>query len=144
MNMRDSDIKFAYNTQNSSDSCEIEAELTVTCININKILSNITIKRAHCSFSGMMSEVTLTILKDMPVTRATAIQTTVTNTMTTTQPISNCKCQAAGSTASIGLGAAVGLLVVLLAVVTTGWMWTCWIMKRQARILITTNSRDIR
>ena len=43
---------------------------------------------------------------------------------------------------SIGLGAVVGLLTLLLLTVTTGWMWTCWTMKRQARII--TNSRDIR
>ena len=30
----------------------------------------------------------------------------------------------------ISLGALVGILVVLLIVVTSGWVWTCWITKR--------------
>ena len=33
----------------------------------------------------------------------------------------------------ITLGSMVGTLVVLLAVVTTGWVWTCWMMKKQAK-----------
>ena len=43
---------------------------------------------------------------------------------------------------SIGLGAVVGLLIVLLLTVIIGWMWTCWTMKKQAKL--TTNLRDIR
>lgn len=31
----------------------------------------------------------------------------------------------------IALGSMLGLLVVLLALVTTGWVWTCWIMMKQ-------------
>jgi heme/copper-type cytochrome/quinol oxidase subunit 2 len=32
--------------------------------------------------------------------------------------------------AVMSLGILVGVLVVLLAVVTSGWVWTCWKMKR--------------
>ena len=35
------------------------------------------------------------------------------------------------------LGSMVGLLMVLLAIVTTGWVWTCcWIMKKQGQMRI--------
>ena len=59
------------------------------------------------------------------------------------QKMSNCKCPASRNTESIGLGTPVGVLVVLLAIVTMGWMWTCWIMRKRARI-ITINTGDIR
>lgn len=36
-----------------------------------------------------------------------------------------------------GLGAAVGLLVLLLVATITGWIWTCCVMKRREKILIT-------
>ena len=35
------------------------------------------------------------------------------------------------STSTAILGALLGLSVVLLAVVTTGWVWTCWTMKKR-------------
>ena len=108
-------------------ACEVEAELMVTCINKTG-LNEATIKpKSICC-------------NTKPVEDTSTTATNATHREMTTQPI--CKCQVAGGVASIGLGAAVGLLVVLLAIVTTGWMWTCWTMKRRGRI--TTNSRDIR
>ena len=135
-------VKLMHNIKNLS--CTIEGKLMVTCTsNINKSQrhSNISIDTVCCTPSETNGEDTKsTDLQNMLI--MSSIQTSATDTMTTTQPINKCKCQAAGSAASIGLGAAVGLLVVLLAIVTTGWIWTCWIMKRRGRI--TTNSRDIR
>ena len=43
--------------------------------------------------------------------------------MTTSSPLE--------SGAVPALGAAVGLLVVALIVTTTGWVWTCWILKKR-------------
>ena len=38
--------------------------------------------------------------------------------------------------AILALGAMVGLLLILLAAVTAGWLWTCWVIKkREARNL---------
>jgi hypothetical protein len=34
----------------------------------------------------------------------------------------------------IGLGAAVALLLILLLVVTGGWVWTCWILRKTTDI----------
>ena len=45
-------------------------------------------------------------------------------------------------TAMIGLGTVVSLLVVLVAVMTVGWVWTCWITKRRRGIII--NSEQVR
>ena len=42
------------------------------------------------------------------------------------------------------LGSMVGLLIVLLAVVTTGWVWTCWIMKKQGQMRIVNSSVNTR
>ena len=33
---------------------------------------------------------------------------------------------------SSSLGALFGLAIVALAIVTTGWVWSCWIMKKRA------------
>ena len=35
------------------------------------------------------------------------------------------------STTVVALGALAGLLLVLLAVVTAGWIWTCWLMRER-------------
>ena len=40
------------------------------------------------------------------------------------------------------LGVLVGILLVLLMVVTIGWVWTCWIMRRRERNK--TNSEQVR
>ena len=111
----------------------------VTCTSNNgktKRYSNISIDTVCCTPSETKDEepTSIDVMKNMVTT---SIQTTDTDAMITTQVMSNCKCPMAGSAASIGLGALVGLLVVLLALVTTGWIWT---VKRQARI--TTNSSD--
>ena len=45
-------------------------------------------------------------------------------------------------TAMIGLGTVVSLLVVLVLVMTVGWVWTCWITKRRRGIII--NSEQVR
>ena len=123
MNLEDIRADLMYTTEEYS--CEIEVQLTATCINKTHLKdANITLKSADCIPQGSSPP-------------------TVTHTqMMTTQPTKLCKCQAAGSATSIGLGVVVGLLVALLVVVTTGWMWTCWCMKKRARII--TNSRDIR
>lgn len=34
----------------------------------------------------------------------------------------------------IGFGAAVALLLILLLVVTGGWVWTCWILRKTTEI----------
>ena len=101
--------------------CEVDAELMITCTNkIDGEESSINPKSVCCKIQGNS-----TPAKEVPTM---TIQTKATHTEMTTHP--TCKCQAAGSVASIGLGAVVALLVALLAVVTTGWMWTCWTMKR--------------
>ena len=114
-------------------ACEVDAELVITCINktVEKE-SSINAKSVCCKIQGNSTPAT-----EVPTMTT---QTKATLTEMTTHPI--CKCQAAGSVASIGLGAVVALLVALLAVVTTGWMWTCWTMKRRARII--TNLKNIR
>ena len=123
MDLDDSDAELIYNT--TKKLCEIKAQLATTCFNDTNLKeANITLKSVHCT-------------TDQPPIQPSV---TATHAEITTQPI--CKCQTAGSVASIGLGAAVGLLVALLAVVTIGWMWTCWTIKRRGRITI--NSRNIR
>ena len=37
---------------------------------------------------------------------------------------------------SSGLGAVLGLVVVALAVVTFGWVWTCWTMRKKEGIKV--------
>ena len=143
MNMTDSKAKLTYSrTQNLS--CEIEGVLTVTCFDGSKtenLIADISINSVCCGSIEMNNEVTLSDSNrgaSMPAT--TTVQAK--HKMITTQPINNCKCQAAESVTSIGLGIAVGLLIVLLIIVTVGWIWTYWIMKKQARINI--NSENIR
>ena len=133
------DVKLMYSNKNLS--CEIEAKLMVTCINktedekVERVLStNISINKACCRFSEATSDVTSTDLKYV-----STIQTNATDTVTTTQPMNKCTCQAEKCITSIGLGVVVGLLVVLLAAVTTGWVWTCCAMKKRGRIAIKSN-----
>ena len=40
------------------------------------------------------------------------------------------------SSASSALGALMGIFMVLLILVTTGWMWTCWSLKKRREIKI--------
>ena len=37
------------------------------------------------------------------------------------------------STVMLAMGAVVGILAVLLGVVLTGWVWTCWKLKKVAK-----------
>ena len=115
-------------------SCEMEADVMIKCDNktntTTTVDTTITPKSICCRNN--------TPTKDVPAT--TTVQTRATHTEKTT--ISLCTCQDVKCATSIGLGVVVGLLVALLAVITTGWMWTCWTTKRRQRI--TTNSRDIR
>ena len=39
----------------------------------------------------------------------------------------------------VALGSAVGVLVLLLAVVTIGWIWTCCVMKKRRKLTINSN-----
>ena len=41
-----------------------------------------------------------------------------------------------------GTGATMGLLTLLLAVMTVGWAWTCWVTKKRGEIII--NSKQVR
>ena len=43
---------------------------------------------------------------------------------------------------SSGLGALVGILVVALVIVSTGWIWTCWTMKKKGGMKV--NSEQVR
>ena len=131
MDLEDSDAQLVYTT--TEKSCKIEAQLMIFCINeINfKSDSNISLKSVNCT-----SQEHSTSAMNIPTM---STQANITHAEMTTHPIL-CKCQEAGSAASIGLGALIGLLVVLLALVTIGWIWTCWTIKRRARI--TTNSSD--
>ena len=38
-----------------------------------------------------------------------------------------------------GMGATMGLLTLLLAVMTVGWAWTCWVTKKEEKLLSTQN-----
>ena len=40
------------------------------------------------------------------------------------------------------LGALLSLAVVVLTIVITGWVWTCWIMKKRQRIKITSDKLE--
>ena len=40
------------------------------------------------------------------------------------------------STESSALGALLGISTVLLALVTAGWIWTCWIVKKRGRMVV--------
>ena len=62
--------------------------------------------------------------------------TTTTERIEASPPATECV------TTIIGLGAVVGLLVVLLVVVTTGWVWTCWVMMKRGGIII--SSKQVR
>ena len=119
--------------------------VTCTPINDNKTrrYSNVSIENVCCVPTETTSNSEDPRITDPKNTPTTLIQTSATDTMVTTQQMSNCKCPASGNTESIGLGILVGLLVVLLAIVTMGWMWTCWIMRKRARI-ITISTGDIR
>ena len=58
-----------------------------------------------------------------------------TNTETTAQA-STCHCQPHSEV----LGIFMALLMVALAVVSSGWAWTCWILKKQGGI----HSKEVR
>ena len=137
MDLNNSDAELIYTTGPGEKLCELTAQLTAICLNKTSLKdedTNITLKSVNCTLQTNSTAATME-------TFTTSIQPSITQVEITTQPI--CKCQAVQSVASIGLGALVGLLVILLAVVTIGWMWTCWIMRKRARI-ITTSTRDIR
>ena len=40
------------------------------------------------------------------------------------------------------LGVLLGLVVVVLAVVISGWVWTCWIVKKHGGMKITSNKQE--
>ena len=40
------------------------------------------------------------------------------------------------------LGALLGLAAVVLTIVITGWVWTCWIMKKRQRLKITSDKQE--
>ena len=138
-------IKLTHNIKNLS--CTIVGKLMVTCntSNGNKTQrhSSISMENVCCVPTKTTSNSEDPRTTDPKNTPTTLIQTSATDTMVTTQQVSNCKCPTSGNTESIGLGTLVGLLVVLLAIVTMGWMWTCWIMRKRASIT-TINTGDIR
>ena len=124
-------VKLMYDIRNLS--CIIEGTIMVTCNNNdNKTRrhSNISINNICCTPSESKGNGPIsTNFKNMTTT---SIETSAMDTMITT-PIIDCKSQAARSDTSIGLGVVVGLLVVLLIIVTFGWIWTCWITKKNTR-----------
>ena len=118
MDLDDTDAELIYNT--SEKSCEIKAQLMTICLNETNLKeTNITLKSVYCTFhegsTSAMDESKTSIQPNV----------TVTHVEITTQPI--CKCQVAGSVASIGLGAHGSTTSNSH---TTGWMWTCWTVKR--------------
>jgi hypothetical protein len=46
------------------------------------------------------------------------------------------------SQSSQALGALLGLVVVVLAIVITGWVWTCWVMKKRGGMKIISNEQE--
>lgn len=75
--------------------------------------------------------ITTTNTQQPPTTTVTApITVTEGSSQSSTQGTSTCS--VCNCSASLGaLGFVVALLLVTLATVTTGWMWTCWIMKNR-------------
>ena len=124
-------VKLMYDIKNLS--CIIEGTIMVACTgNDNKTQrhSNISINNICCTPSESTGNGPIsTNFKNMTTA---SIETSAIDTMMTT-PIIDCNSQAAGSVTSIGLGVVVGLLVVLLIIVTFGWIWTCWITKKNTR-----------
>ena len=123
-------VKLMYDIKNLS--CIIEGTIMVTCTsNDNKTQrhSNISINNICCTPESKGKGPISTNFKNMTTA---SIETSAMDTMMTT-PIIDCNSQAAGSVTSIGLGVVVGLLVVLLIIVTFGWIWTCWITKKNTR-----------
>ena len=124
-------VKLMYDIKNLSYI--IEGTIMVTCTsNDNKTRrhSNISINNICCTPSESKGKGPISTNFENMTT--TSIETSAMDTMITT-PIIDCKSQAARSVTSIGLGVVVGLLVVLLIIVTFGWIWTCWIMKKNTR-----------
>ena len=78
------------------------------------------------------------LLSDSVVKSSTTIYTVCTNTYTTTVSMAQTLHENRNTAknlhfSQIALGAVVGILGVLLATVTTGWMCTCWAMKKRRR-----------
>ena len=66
----------------------------------------------------------------------TMLMSTVNNSTQDTAAVSRVVADPPPSTTISVMGATVGLLVVLLVVVTTGWVWTCWVMRKRGGMKI--------
>ena len=144
-NWMDASANLQCSSNEGDGLCEIDAMLIDVCT--NKTSSTVNIKMNRVPLVDIISDNETKIYQCRFLIATSEIPTTMTThkpsqvpTVVTTQAVNGH--QPEQCVTSIILGAVVGLLVVLLVVVTGGWMWTCWTIKRRARI--TTNSRDIR
>ena len=135
--------------------CDGIVNFTVTCINENcQARTSLTITECQNSVvtdNNVINETLLTLTPPQPHAIPTVCTSTPDATITTTgeredTQLTTMKALSSTNeecvTTITGLGAVVGLLVVLLAAVTTGWVWTCWIMKKRGGIII--NSKQVR
>ena len=95
--------------------------ITVQTNNSNETQMSATMESNGTASDGTTSNGTIS-----GGTRATTTQEPMTNIYVNT---STSKCE---MTTTV-LGFMVGLLMMALAIVMTGWGWTCWLLKRKAK-----------
>ena len=143
-------------TEWMASSVNLQCSTNDGICNIDGMLMDVCTKNTSSKVNIMMNRVPLVDIIFgnetkpyyciFPAPATSEIPTTTTHKpgqVMTTQEIN--KGQLGKCITSTVLGAAVGLLVVVLIIVTTGWVWTCWTIKRRGgKFTITANSRNIR
>ena len=118
-----------YKTTPTIDSEKFLPLTTTTTYSSQSLKVTGTGGECQCAHAGVNDEVISTV----PQTRYQTIFST-TNTKASPQ-FATLSCLHQCDTISGVLGALVGLLLLLLSVVTTGWAWTCWTMKKRVRYI---------
>ena len=129
------------------DNCNSAVRFLQTCLNTTQVQSRCQISPTTVTEPPITPALPTTINKDCPTTPTNG----PTSSMSTLNTESQTKLSSQISkltderdslmVAVVSLGALVGMLVILLAVVTSGWVWTCWTMKRNKA---TTSSEHVR
>ena len=136
------------NSDTSSDKKIDQTEATILChSNDNAYEANIAIQANHshfgnntpngpCSLDFMIKSVTFSTAvddKNMPTNAQSTSGTKL--TQTSTLPACVSVTTVTQHEAITGLGASMGLLMVMLVGMAVGWIWTCWVMMNRGRVI---------
>ena len=116
-----------------------------------------TVTQVRITTTTAYSTTTITIRRPSAPTVTETVTTTTTTTAYSTTTVTSISCSIATDVpmmytstvlsnnrnnavvhskqrVTVTLGAVLGLLSLLLLIVATGWVWTCWIMKKRAML----------